>query len=119
LSVIFRLLFPSVILKGHSLRQRWVASAARRGVDGDCEVKALRRNNNKQVNFQSIFVSLTLHKKRSYRDALTGTLDDMHTRHDRFTALYLVHFLEFFISVSVFAPMLPRSRHELGVWPLP
>ena len=72
----FRLLFPSVILKGHSLRQRWVrlrlASAARQGVDDDCEVKALRRNNNKHVNLKSFFMSSKQNKKRSYRDALTG-----------------------------------------------
>jgi hypothetical protein len=72
----FRLLFPSVILKGHSLRQRWVrlrlASAARQGVDSDCEVKALRRNNNKHVNLKSFFMSSKQNKKRSYCDALTG-----------------------------------------------
>jgi hypothetical protein len=72
----FRLLFPSVILKGHSLCQRWVrlrlASAAWQGVDGDCEVKALRRNNNKHVNLNSFFMSSKSNKQRSYCDALTG-----------------------------------------------
>jgi hypothetical protein len=70
----FRLLFPSVILKGRSLRQRWVrlrlASAALQGVD--CEVKALRRNNNKHVNLKLFFMSSKSNKKRSYRDGFTG-----------------------------------------------